>query len=104
MQQSVFDLHVIRSTEDGRTYEDTIDHPSESEREVTLVFALVGYLVHELHEPLPFIVLDSLEALDSDRIAVVAKYSSEYAKYLIVALLPEDAAGLDDNHERITGI
>ncbi|RJT05495.1 archaea-specific SMC-related protein [Halococcus sp. IIIV-5B] len=105
VQRSVFDLHVVRSTDDGRTYEDTIDHLSESEREVTgLVFALAGYLVHELHENLPFIVLDSLEALDSDRIAALVEYFSDYAEYLVVALLPEDAAGLDERHERITTI
>lgn len=37
--RSVFDLHVIRSTSSGSIYEDTIDHLSESERNVTgLVF------------------------------------------------------------------
>jgi hypothetical protein len=44
----MFDLHVIRSTGEGTTYEDSISHLSESEREVTgLVFALAGYLVHD---------------------------------------------------------
>jgi DNA repair exonuclease SbcCD ATPase subunit len=92
-----FDLHVVRTTEGGTAYRDTIDHLSESEREVTgLVFALAGYLVHEVHESLPFIVLDSLEAIDSERIARLIGYLSEYAEYLVVALLPEDAAALDE--------
>ena len=69
-----------------------------------LVFALAGYLVHELHETLPFIVLDFLEALDSNRIAALVEYFSDYAEYLIVALLPEDAAGLNESHQRITEI
>jgi DNA repair exonuclease SbcCD ATPase subunit len=105
VQQSVFDLHVVRSTDDGTTYEDTVAHLSESEREVTgLVFALAGYLVHDLHETLPFMVVDSLEALDSDRIAALVEYFNEYAEYLVIALLPEDAAALDEDYQRVTDI
>jgi DNA repair exonuclease SbcCD ATPase subunit len=105
VQQSVFDLHVVRSTDDGTTYEDTVAHLSESEREVTgLVFALAGYLVHDLHESLPFMVIDSLEALDPSRIAALVEYFDEYAAYLVVALLPEDAAALDDDYQRVTDI
>ena len=100
-----FDLHVVRATEDGATYEDTIDHLSESEREVTgLVFALAGYLVHDLSEEVPFMVLDSLEAIDSDRIAELVEYFADYAEYLVVALLPEDAAALDEEYPRIADI
>lgn len=35
VQQSVFDLHVVRSTDEGTTSEDRVAHLSESEREVT---------------------------------------------------------------------
>ena len=55
-------------------------------------------------ESLPFIVLDSLEALDSNRIAALVEYFGEYAAYLVVALLPEDAAALSDEYRRITEI
>ena len=93
-----FDIHVVRTTESGSSYRDTIDHLSESEREVTgLVFALAGYLVHDVYESLPFIVLDSLEAIDSTRIARLIEYLSEYAEYLVVALLPEDAAAFGED-------
>ena len=103
--KSVFDLHVIRSTDSGATYEDTIAHLSESEREVTgLVFALAGYLVHDLHESMPFMLLDSLETIDSERIAALVEYFSEYTDYMMVALLPEDAAALDDDYRRVTEI
>jgi DNA repair exonuclease SbcCD ATPase subunit len=102
---SMFDLHVVRSTEKGAAYEDTIDHLSESEREVTgLVFALAGYLVHEVHDTVPFMVLDSLEAIDAERIAVLVNYFQEYAPYLVVALLSEDAQALDESYRRITDI
>ncbi|RYJ13156.1 chromosome segregation protein SMC [Halogeometricum borinquense] len=105
VQKSVFDMHIIRSTDDGATYEDTIDHLSESEREVTgLVFALAGYLVHDVHETVPFILLDSLEAIDSGRIAQLVDYISEYAEYTVAALLPEDASALDDQYERVREI
>lgn len=49
-------------------------------------------------------VIDSLEALDSDRIAVLVEYFDEYAEYLVVALLPEDAAALGDQYRRVTEI
>jgi len=105
VERGMFNLHVIRSTAEGTTYEDSIAHLSESEREVTgLVFALAGYLVHDLHESLPFIVIDSLEALDSDRIAALVKYFEKYAAYLVVALLPEDAAALSNEYQRVTEI
>jgi len=100
-----FDLHVVRSTDEEITYEDSVEHLSESEREVTgLVFALAGYLVHELAEELPVLLLDSLEAIDADRIAELVEYFADHAEYLIVALLSEDAAALPDSHGRITDI
>jgi len=105
VQQSVFDLHVVRRTDDGMTYEDTIDHLSESEREVTgLVFGLAGYLTHGVYETCPFLLLDSIEAIDSNRIARLVEHISEYAEYVVVALLSEDAQALDDEYPRITEI
>ena len=103
--KSVFELHIVRQTDGGVTYEDTIDHLSESEREVTgLVFALAGYLAHEVYETVPFMLLDSLEAIDSDRIAALVEYVEEFSEYLVVALLPEDAAALSDGYRRVSDI
>jgi DNA repair exonuclease SbcCD ATPase subunit len=103
--ESFFELHVVRSQPSGVTYEDTIDHLSESEREVTgLVFALAGYLVHDVYEEVPFMLLDSLEAIDSDRIARLVEYFSDYPGYLVVALLTEDAEALPGEYTRIEQI
>ena len=100
-----FELHVIRSTDSGTVYEDVVDHLSESERELTgLVFALAGYLVHDVHDHVPFMLLDSLEAIDSDRIARLVDYLDSYSDYLVVALLEEDARALDDSYPRIESI
>ena len=105
VSRSRFDLHIVRSATDGTAYEDTIDHLSESEREVTgLVFALAGYLVHDVHEIVPFVLLDSLEAIDSDRIARVVAYFREHADYLVTALLPEDAAALSGEYAYVENI
>jgi len=102
VEQTAFELHVVRSTDRGTAYEDTIDHLSESEREVTgLIFALAGYLVHDLYETVPFMLLDSLEAIDADRIAALVDYFAEYVDYLVVALLEEDAQALDDAYNRV---
>jgi hypothetical protein len=82
-----------------------LSEPAYSDCEVTrLVFALAGYLVHEVHETVPVMLLDSLEAIDSDRIAVLIEYVADYSDYLVAALLPEDAAALSDDYQRITEI
>jgi DNA repair exonuclease SbcCD ATPase subunit len=100
-----FELHIVRSAADGSAYEDTIDHLSESEREVTgLVFALAGYLVHDVHEVVPFVILDSVEAIDSDRIRRLVDYFSTHSNYLVAALLPEDAEALSSEYTYVTSI
>ncbi|WP_435366093.1 archaea-specific SMC-related protein [Haloarchaeobius sp. DYHT-AS-18] len=100
-----FTLHIIRESESGTAYEDTISHLSESEREVTgLVFALAGYLVHEVYEEVPFMLLDSLEAIDSDRIGRLVEYFKDYPDFLVAALLPEDADAVEESHPRISQI
>lgn len=105
VSKSTFELHVVRTTDSGVAYEDTVEHLSESEREVTgLVFALAGYLAHEVYDDIPFILLDSLEAIDSERIATLVGYLTDYTGYLLVALLPEDAAALSDDYERLSEI
>jgi chromosome segregation ATPase len=102
---ATFELHVVRASNTGSVYRDTIDHLSESEREVTgLVFALAGYLTHEVYETVPFLLLDSLEALDARRVADLVSYFATYADNLLVALLPEDAAALDDDYHRVRDI
>mgnify|MGYP000274207094 CR=1 FL=1 len=103
--KSVFELHIIRQTESGTTYEDAITNLSESEREVTgLIFALAGYLAHEVYETVPFMLIDSLEAIDSDRISRLVDYFAGDSDFLVVALLTEDAQALDDSYHRITEI
>jgi len=105
VSKAEFRLHIVRNTAGGVTYEDEFEHLSESEREVTgLVFALAGYLAHDVHEAVPFVLLDSLEAIDGDRIAKLVEYFSDYADYLVVALLQEDAQKLPDKHDRVTEI
>jgi predicted nucleic acid-binding Zn-ribbon protein len=100
-----FELHVIRSTDDGTVFEDHVSHLSESEREVTgLVFGLAGYLAHELYEDCPFVLIDSVEAIDAPRIATLVDYLKQYADYLIVALLKQDAQALNETYERITDV
>ena len=103
--KGIFNLHIVRQTDSGTTYEDRVENLSESEREVTgLIFALAGYLAHEVHETVPFMLLDSIEAIDSDRIVTLVEYLEEYTEYLVVALLPEDAAALNEEHQRVDEI
>ena len=69
-----------------------------------LVFALAGYLAHEVYETVPFMLLDSLEAIDADRIAALVEYVEGFSEYLVVALLPGDAAALSDEYRRVSNI
>jgi len=103
--KGVFEFHIVRETDSGTTYEDRVENLSESERKVTgLIFALAGYLAHEVHKAVPFMLLDSVEAIDPDRIVTLVEYLEEYTEYLVVALLPEDAAALNEEHRRIEEI
>ncbi|WP_396611667.1 archaea-specific SMC-related protein [Haloferax sp. S1W] len=102
VMQTQFELHIVRTADSGAVYEDTIDNLSESEREVIgLVFALAGYLVHDVYEDVPFMLLDSVEAIDADRIAALVDHFKEYPRFLVAALLPEDAQALNGSYERV---
>lgn len=102
--RSTFDLHITRSTGSGTVFRDTVDHLSESEQEVMgFMFALSGYLTHEVYEEVPFMLLDSLEAIDSERIAALVQYFEEYVDYLVVALLEEDARAISSHNEITVG-
>lgn len=57
-----------------------------------------------MYEIVPFMLLDSVEAIDSDRFAALVNYLAGLADYLVVAHLPEDASALDDDYQRITEI
>jgi DNA repair exonuclease SbcCD ATPase subunit len=91
-----FELHVVRTDSDGRGYEDSVDTLSESEREVVgLVVALAGYIVHDVHEKVPFMLLDSVEMVDGDRLVDLVSYLESFVPYLVVVLLPDHARAFE---------
>lgn len=102
--ETVFDLHVVRTSEDGTVQEDDILHLSESERElVGFVIAIAGYAAHNIDELVPILILDSLEAIDAPRLE---KFLSDLIDttdltHLAAALLNEDAAVLPDSYSYI---
>lgn len=96
---SSFDLHIVRETADGSMYEDSVETLSESEREVLgVVVALAGYLVHDIDRQLPFLLLDSVEMIDGERLAHLLDYIDAETEidFLSVALLPKDAQSVED--------
>lgn len=100
--ETTFDLHIVRENEAGTVYEDSVDHLSESEREVVgLVVALTGYLTHDIEETIPVLLLDSLEAIDANRIAALVEYLVTHTKFLTLALLQGDAAELPEQYRRV---
>jgi len=109
VSEQTFELHVVRRSSSGTTYEDRVDHLSESERElVGLVVALAGYLVHDVQESVPFMLLDSLEMIDGDRLVRLVDYLRTHVPFLVVVLLPDHARAFDDEsapeHRRLTDI
>lgn len=101
VQEGTFDLHVVRES-DGTVYDDTVDHLSQSEREVIgLMVALSGYLTHDVADEVPFLLLDSVEAIDSERLVALVEYMADFAIYVVVALLPEDATTFPDEYQYI---
>jgi len=99
--ESTFELHVVREGRDGTVYEDTVETLSESEREVVgLVVALAGYLVHDIDETVPFILVDSVEMIDAPRLASLLQYTMQRSgvEFLVTALLLKDAAAVEDTN------
>jgi chromosome segregation ATPase len=95
--ETQFELHVIRENDAEEVYEDTLDHLSESEREIVgLVVALAGFIVHDVHEQMPFMLLDSVEMIDGDRLVGLVSYLQEYVPYLVVVLLPDHAQAFEN--------
>ena len=63
-----------------------------------LVVALAGYLVHDVHETVPFMLLDSLEMVDGDRLVNLVTYLEGFVPYLVVVLLSDHADAFETNH------
>ena len=102
---TTFDLHIVREDESGTVYEDSVDHLSESEREVVgIVVALTGYLAHDVQEQTPVLLLDSLEAIDAARIEELVDCIKSNSEFLVVALLEEDAATFDESYHRLDAV
>lgn len=101
--ETAFEIHVVRATEDGTAYDDTVDSLSKSEREVIgLIVALAGYLVHDVAEEVPFIVVDAVEMFDAERIHGLMQYFGESADYVVTSVLPEERAQLDGRYDTIS--
>ena len=69
-----------------------------------LVFALASNLVHDIHKT-PNLCCWTLTRRSTPIESLVwSNNFKQYAEYLVVALLTEDAAVLDDDNSRITEI
>lgn len=90
-----FDLTITREAEDGSGFIDPegIQTLSESEGEIVAIsFALAGYLAHDLQDEMPFLLFDSVEMVDGERLDRLFDYFSDAAEYMVAALLEDDAA------------
>lgn len=98
-----FELHIVRASEEGKVYNDTVDSLSKSEREVIgLVVALAGYLVHDAGEAVPFLVVDAVEMFDAERIDGLMELFDAHAEYVVAAVLPEEAYELEEAYDTVS--
>lgn len=101
-QHSRFEMYLTRTDESGTAFSGSVETLSESERTVVgLTAALAGYLAHDIHDEVPVLLLDSLEAVDAIRIGPLIDYLATYVDYLIVALLPADAESVSNEYRVI---
>ncbi|MFB6283411.1 MAG: hypothetical protein ABEK59_05685 [Halobacteria archaeon] len=95
-EKTFFDMHVVRRGEDGSVFTDSVETLSESERAVVgLVFGLAGYLAHDVGKSMPFLLMDSLEDLDGERIDGLIRHFEDETELVVAALLPEKAEELE---------
>jgi len=100
---TTFELHVVRATDTGVAYDDTVDSLSKSEREVVgLIVALAGYLVHDVASSVPFVIVDAVEMFDAGRIQGLLEHFDEHADYVVAAVLPEEGAELSESYDTVT--
>ena len=101
--ESTFDLHVVRANQMGQVYDDTVDSLSKSEREVIgLVVALAGYLVYDVGDTVPFLVVDAVEMFDAERINGLMTLFDEHVEYVVTAVLPEEANKLAETYDTVS--
>lgn len=56
------------------------------------MFTITGYFAHDVHKTVPFRFIDSVEAIDAERIARLR--FKGYSENFVVVLLTEDASAL----------
>jgi DNA repair exonuclease SbcCD ATPase subunit len=99
---TVFDLQVVRTGDDGAVYRAAVDTLSKSEREVVgLVIALAGYLVHDVDATVPVVVVDAVEMLDADRIETLLDAFDDHARYVVASALPAEADRLRSRFDAV---
>ncbi|MFB6283238.1 MAG: AAA family ATPase [Halobacteria archaeon] len=93
-----FRMNIVRSTDEGAAYADSVETLSESEEAVVgLMFGLSGYIAHDVASELPFLLIDSLEDLDTDSTYILLNHFVEQTEYLVGALLPKSVEDLPEN-------
>jgi hypothetical protein len=68
---------------------------------VGLVIALAGYLVYDVAETVPVVVVDAIEMLDAARIGGLLDFFADHARYVVAAVLPEEAERLRERFETV---
>jgi len=97
-----FKMEVVREINGTVSKDQDLGRLSESEREVVgLITALTGYLVHDVNEDVPMLLIDSMEAIDSGRIATFIGEFEGVADYTVVALLPDADETVNPDYHRI---
>lgn len=96
-------FRIERRGRSGNLERVTLDELSEQEREfVGLAFSLAGYLVYNIYERVPFVLVDSPVAVDTDSVDALAELLSAYADYVVLSVNPDEVAALPGEYHAIT--
>lgn len=99
-KNSTFEINIIRRDDTGTVHECQLAHLSESERVVTgILFAVAGYIVHDVADICPVIILDSIEMIDGERVAALLAFLDRHvgSRWTIAALLPDHMTDVTKN-------
>jgi len=95
-----FELIVARDI-DGTVHQDSVRNLAESERElIGLVLGLAGYLAYDLADGVPVLLIDSLGALDNERVSRLLNYFKDRAEFVVAAVHPTVSESFDS--EQVT--
>jgi DNA repair exonuclease SbcCD ATPase subunit len=99
-----FEVIVAREI-NGTVQRDSLSNLAESERElVGIMLGFAGFRAYDLSEDVPVLLLDSLGALDNERLHTLLTYFEDVTTHLIAAVQPDRVDYFDDTTSTVLSV